>query len=79
VAVVLQPMLALLAPPRIVLGGPAGLAGGVELASLVAERLSLAPSRVAASELTASVLAGARSLLVTDLQARLEQQIDEEL
>ena len=50
-----------------------------ELASLVAERLSLAPSRVAASELTASVLAGARLLLVTDLQARLEQQIDEEL
>ena len=79
VAVVLQPVLALLAPPRIVLGGPAGLAGGAELASLVAERLSLAPSRVAAGELTASVLAGARSLLVTDLQARLEQQIDEEL
>lgn len=81
VTVVLQPVLALLAPPCIVLGGPTAAAGGSALADLVADRLALPHGRVRCTEVIDApgpVLLGARTLLVTGLRARLEEQIVED-
>ena len=82
VTTVLQPVLALLAPPCIVLGGPTATAGGAALAALVADRLALPHNRVRSSQVVGDpgpVLLGARTLLVADLRARLEHQIVEEI
>lgn len=82
VTMVLQPVLALLAPPCIVLGGPTAAAGGAALAALVADRLALPHNRVRSSQVVGDpgpVLLGARTLLVADLRARLEDQIVEEI
>ena len=75
------PVLAVLAPPTVVLGGPTGQAGGDALAARVADLLGMASERVRPSRVghrPGPVLLGARSLLVAALRARLEERIVEE-
>jgi predicted NBD/HSP70 family sugar kinase len=83
VAVGLVPVLAVLDPELVVLGGPTGEAGGDRLAELVADRLAELPSRrldpslrrrpaVRASGISGpSVLGGARRMLVGRIRDRL--------
>jgi predicted NBD/HSP70 family sugar kinase len=70
VAVAAAPVIAVLDPELIILGGPVGVVGGPELARLVSERLGRAdvrPSEVASQP----VLNGARRLLVDRIRSLL--------
>ena len=70
VAVVAAPVVAVLDPELIVLGGPIGIAGGARLAELVATRLGrpeVRPTAIAAQP----VLGGARRMLVHRIREHL--------
>lgn len=79
VALALDPVLAVLDPAMVVLGGPTCLAGGEQLAALVAGRISgeAHPELEVRLSLTgvSSVLLGARRLLVDQIRERLEAKI----
>jgi predicted NBD/HSP70 family sugar kinase len=79
IALALDPVLAVLDPELVVLGGPTGIAGGDALADLVEHRISREahPALVVRSSATgeASVLRGARHLLVERIRERLESRI----
>ena len=75
IAVVLQPVVAILEPDAMVLGGPTGVAGGVALADATA-RLLHATDQSTGSIVTsavpeAAVLRGARSVVAQDVRALL--------
>ncbi|WP_127792763.1 ROK family transcriptional regulator [Agromyces sp. LHK192] len=79
VALAVVPIVALIDPEVVVLGGPTGVAGGARLAELVAERSDLAmhpgvPIRASGIG-PDGVLDGARRLLVGRIRDRLEMQI----
>lgn len=79
VAVTVEPVLAVLDPQLLVLGGPTALAGGAALADRVAQRTRgdgrpMPEVRISATGESA-VLAGARALLVEQVRARLEDRI----
>lgn len=73
------PVLAVLDPEVVVLGGPTGLAGGAALAELVhAQIVGLSrwrPSVVPTGVTAHPVLAGARQLLVGEIRARLHDEV----
>jgi predicted NBD/HSP70 family sugar kinase len=73
------PVLAVLDPEVVVLGGPTGIAGGAALAQLVHEQISLrsrwSPRVVATAVPTHPVLAGARELLLGELRDRLHSDV----
>ena len=75
VALGLVPVLAVLDPERIVLGGPIGVEGGADLAALVASRLASntqwTPDVVASAVVDNPVLRGAREVLVAEVRDRL--------
>lgn len=79
VAITLEPVLAVLDPQLVVLGGPTALAGGVRLAGLVAEGARSDGRPMPEVRLSgtgaSSVLAGARSLVVEQIRSRLEDRI----
>lgn len=79
IAMAAHPVLALLDPAMLVLGGPSGSAGGDALAELVAERIDRAahPKLVVRSSGTGPqpVLLGARQQLVQQIRDRLEADI----
>lgn len=79
IALGVVPVLAVLDPPLVVLGGPTGAAGGEELAELVraqVRRVSRWSPQVAATAVPDHpVIRGARELAVTDLRARLLARI----
>lgn len=87
IALVVAPLVGLLDPGVLVLGGPTGLAGGPELAMAVQARLEAAQRRadprdsldrlrvLVSSSGPQPVLRGAGELLVADLRARLESRI----
>jgi len=75
VALGLVPVLAVLDPERIVLGGPTGREGGERLASLVSEQLAATtqwrPDVVVTAVPDHPVLRGAREVLIADVHSRL--------
>lgn len=75
VALGLVPVLAVLDPERIVLGGPIGIEGGAALAALVAERVrgttQWAPDVVVSAVEDNPVLRGAREVLIAEVRTRL--------
>lgn len=77
VALLVQPLAAVLDPACVVLGGPTGVTGGELLADLVQQRLAgrlpVRPSRAGGQ----AVLLGARRLLVESIRERLEDRIKE--
>lgn len=79
VILAVRPLLAILDPAMVVLGGPTGDAGGERLAALVAERVAAGAHprlSVRASETGAwPVLVGARQLLVAQIRDHLEALI----
>ncbi|MDF0514493.1 ROK family transcriptional regulator [Agromyces sp. H3Y2-19a] len=79
VALAVHPLLAILDPAMIVLGGPTGTAGGARLAALVAERIDPAdhPRVVVRTSGTGvqPVLLGARQQLVEQIRDQLEADI----
>ncbi len=88
VALALAPIVALLDPASIVLGGPTGVAGGDRLAALVQERIDgvqyprpevrgARPHIAIRASTTGSesILLGARQVLVAHIRARLEAAI----
>ncbi|GAT72712.1 ROK family transcriptional regulator [Microbacterium hydrocarbonoxydans] len=79
VALTLEPVLAVLDPDLVVLGGPTALAAGGALAELVGARIGGAERPAAEVRLSgtghSAVLAGARSLLVEQIRSRLEDRI----
>jgi predicted NBD/HSP70 family sugar kinase len=79
IALTIEPVLVVLDPAMIVLGGPTGLAGGRRLAELVAERAAgderpVPEVRVSGTGESA-VLVGARRLLVEQIRTILEERI----
>ncbi|MDQ1547574.1 MAG: hypothetical protein QOH69_2478 [Actinomycetota bacterium] len=80
VALGVLPVLAVLDPDVVVLGGPTGSAGGAALASLVEEQvLTLSrwrPAVVTTGVAEHPVLAGARELLLGEIRARLHQDVN---
>ena len=70
VALVAAPVIAVLDPELIVLGGPIGIDGGARLAHLVAERLGRVEVRTTAIE-SQPVLVGARRMLVHRIREQL--------
>lgn len=79
IALGVVPVLAVLDPPLVVLGGPTGAAGGEELAELVraqVRRVSRWSPQVAATAVPDHpVIRGARELAVADLRAQLLSRI----
>lgn len=79
IGLTLEPVLAVLDPALVVLGGPTCLAGGERLATLVAQRLEkaggLAPSVRLSGIGDSAVLLGAKRLLVEQIRQRLEERI----
>ncbi len=79
VILAVNPLLAILDPSMIVLGGPTGIAGGTRLAELVAERVDPAahPKLAMRTSGTGSqpVLLGARQQLVEQIRDHLEADI----
>jgi predicted NBD/HSP70 family sugar kinase len=73
------PVVAVLDPEVVVLGGPTGLAGGDELARLVHEQITglsrWNPAVVATRVGAHPVLAGARELLVGEIRSRLHDDV----
>ncbi|WP_026378905.1 ROK family transcriptional regulator [Agromyces italicus] len=78
-ALAIEPLLTVLDPALVVLGGPTGVAGGERLAALVGERVDTGahPKLVVATSGTGEqpVLLGARQLLVEQIRTRLEAGI----
>ncbi|MBX3195775.1 MAG: ROK family transcriptional regulator [Schumannella sp.] len=74
VALVAAPVIAVLDPELIVLGGPTGIAGGERLAELVAQRLDRVEVRPTGIE-SQPVLGGARRMLVHRIRERLAAAI----
>jgi predicted NBD/HSP70 family sugar kinase len=74
------PVLAVLDPEIVVLGGPTGLAGGTTLAALVHEQiLSLSrwhPTVVATTVGAHPVLSGAREVLLGEIRSRLHNDVN---
>lgn len=70
VALVAAPVIAVLDPELIVLGGPVGIAGGERLAALVAQRLERVAVRTTAID-SQPVLGGARRMLVHRIREQL--------
>jgi predicted NBD/HSP70 family sugar kinase len=79
IAAGLVPVLAVLDPERVVLGGPVGVRGGPRLASLVADHLERttrwSPDVVATRVPELAVLAGARELLLRGIRRRLFDEV----
>lgn len=79
IALTIEPVLVVLDPAMIVLGGPTGLAGGARLAELVAERATdverPAPEVRLSGTGASAVLVGARRLLVEQIRSILEERI----
>lgn len=79
IAIALTPLLSVLDPELLVLGGPTGSAGGAELAALVASHIRAEsrwyPEVVATSVRDHAVLQGARELLVTEVRAELLDRV----
>jgi len=79
IALTIEPVLVVLDPAMIVLGGPTGLAGGRRLAELVAERASgeggPGPEGRLSGTGESAVLVGARRLLVDQIRTILEDRI----
>jgi len=79
VALGLVPVLAVLDPERIVLGGPTGREGGERLAALVGQRLAAStqwrPDVVATAVADHPVLRGAREVLIADVHSRLFEDV----
>ncbi|MCU1543047.1 MAG: hypothetical protein JWM50_912 [Microbacteriaceae bacterium] len=79
IAAGLVPVLAVLDPERVVLGGPVGVRGGAILASLVADHLERttrwSPDVVATRVPELAVLAGARELLLSGIRRRLFDEV----
>lgn len=79
IAVTIEPVLAVLDPQLVVLGGPTSLAGGDRLAELVGEIVLSeerpTPSVRLSTTGDSAVLAGARRLLVEQIRIRLEDRI----
>lgn len=79
IALTLEPVLAVLDPDLVVLGGPTSLAGGARLATLVAQRIAKddrpAPEVRLSATGGSAVLRGARQLLVEQIRERLEERI----
>lgn len=80
VAIGVIPVLALLDPQRVVLGGPTGRLGGHRLAELVTAEVRRtsrwSPDVVASTVADHPVLRGARERLLTTIQAHLFDQVD---
>ncbi|MGG7507787.1 ROK family transcriptional regulator [Plantibacter sp. YIM 135249] len=80
IAMGIVPVLALLDPERVVLGGPTGAAGGTPLAHAVGEHIVRStrwhPTVVASSVEHLPVLHGARDVLIGELRARLFDEVD---
>ncbi|MFZ4896665.1 ROK family transcriptional regulator [Plantibacter sp. Mn2098] len=80
IAMGIVPVLALLDPQRVVLGGPTGAAGGDALAHAVGEHIVRStrwrPRVVASSVERLPVLHGARDVLIGELRARLFDEVD---
>jgi predicted NBD/HSP70 family sugar kinase len=80
VALGVLPVLAVLDPDVVVLGGPTGSAGGAALAALVEEQvLTLSrwrPAVVTTGVVQHPVLAGARELLLGEIRARLHRDVN---
>ncbi|GAA3890824.1 ROK family transcriptional regulator [Leifsonia kafniensis] len=74
------PVLAVLDPEVVVLGGPTGIAGGAQLAERVQAHLRRtsrwAPVVVASTVATYPVLTGARELLVAEVRERLLRDVE---
>lgn len=79
IALTLEPVLAVLDPEMVVLGGPTALACGARLAAIVAERIAgsdrPAPALLVSATGSTAVLVGARRLLVQQIRERLEERI----
>ncbi len=79
IAISLTPLLSVLDPELVVLGGPTGSVGGAELASLVAEHIRKFsrwyPEVVSTTVRDNAVLHGARELLVTEVRAELLDRV----
>lgn len=79
VALTLEPVLAVLDPELVVLGGPTSLAAGDRLAALVAECIASTERPTPKVHLSATgenaVLAGATRLLAEQIRTRLEERI----
>ncbi|GAA1961927.1 ROK family protein [Agromyces allii] len=79
VILAVNPLLAILDPSMIVLGGPTGIAGGARLAELVAERVDPAAHPKLAMRTSGTgaqpVLLGARQQLVDQIRDQLEADI----
>ena len=80
VALGVLPVLAVLDPDVVVLGGPTGSAGGPALAALVEEQvITLSrwrPAVVSTGVVEHPVLAGARELLLGEIRARLHRDVN---
>jgi predicted NBD/HSP70 family sugar kinase len=80
IALGVLPVLAVLDPDVVVLGGPTGTAGGATLAALVEEQvITLSrwrPAVVTTGVLEHPVLAGARELLLGEIRARLHRDVN---
>jgi predicted NBD/HSP70 family sugar kinase len=79
IALGILPVIAVLDPEVVVLGGPTGLAGGEMLAGLVRQQVSglsrWNPAVVATGVSAHPVLAGARELLVSEIRSRLHNDV----
>jgi predicted NBD/HSP70 family sugar kinase len=80
VAIGVLPVLAVLDPDVVVLGGPTGTAGGAALAALVEEQVLILsrwkPAVVTTGVGQHPVLAGARELLLGEIRARLHSDVN---
>lgn len=79
IALTLEPVLAVLDPEMVVLGGPTALACGTRLAAAVADRIvgddRPMPTVLLSTTGSTAVLVGARRLLVQQIRDRLEERI----
>ncbi len=80
IALGVLPVLAVLDPEVVVLGGPTGAAGGSRLAELVSEQITALsrwrPSVVASAVGAHPVLAGAREVLLGEIRSRLHNNVN---
>jgi predicted NBD/HSP70 family sugar kinase len=80
IALGVLPVLAVLDPEVVVLGGPTGIAGGHRLAELVHEQIvsfsRWRPSVVASAVGAHPVLSGAREVLLGEIRSRLHNDVN---
>jgi predicted NBD/HSP70 family sugar kinase len=80
IALGVLPVLAVLDPEVVVLGGPTGIAGGTRLATLVHEQIGRLsrwrPFVVPTSVTEHPVLAGAREVLIAEIRSRLHNDVN---